>query len=79
LTHVPTKWWRVRYRYRFRAGAKLPYCHWRNLRLSSFSRRPKPTDRPRDVGFFRESQILLRCPIYGWIRETRHQGFVTVV
>jgi hypothetical protein len=26
LTHVPTKWWRVRYRYRFRAGAKLPYC-----------------------------------------------------
>jgi hypothetical protein len=26
LTHVPTKWWRVRYRYCFRAGAKLPSC-----------------------------------------------------
>jgi hypothetical protein len=27
LTHVPTKWWRVRYHYHFRAGVKLPY--WR--------------------------------------------------
>jgi hypothetical protein len=29
--HVPTKWWRVRYRYRFRTGAKPPHYYIRTL------------------------------------------------